>query len=747
LDPALEDALPYLLSLLAIVEGADPLAQMDPKIKRQRTLDAIKRVILRESQRRPLVIVFEDLHRIDDQTQALLDLLTDSMASVRFLLLVNYRPEYRHGWTNKSYYSQLRLDPLAAAEETAMLSALLGDDAAIEPVRRLIAERTGGNPFFIEEIVQALFDDGTLVRNGAVRVTRPLADLRLPATVQGILASRIDRLPAAQKDLLHTLAVIGRESPMRLFAQVAGISETELMEDLAILRAGEFVYEQVATADVEYVFKHALTQEVAYNSLLIERRKVLHERTAQSLETMFASQLEDHLSELAHHYSRSRNTAKAVEYLQRAGQQAAQRSANAEAISHLTAALTLLRTLPDTRERAKRELLLHLTFGPVWIATKGYAAAEVERVYLRARDLCWQLGETTQLFVALWGLSACYVTQAKFELACELGEQFLHLARSQQELTVSLEAYRQLGFNLVWAGECGQARACLEQGIALYHPQHHRALISQYGEDAGVCCLAFVSQALWTLGYPEQAVKRIQDALSLARELAFPYSLALALLWAAYLHQFRREPQAARERAQEVITLAAEHGFPLYEALGTILQGGALVEEGRLEEGIAQIRNGQTAWQALGAEIMRPYYLALLAEGYGKAGQTQEALIAVAEALDTVHKTGERFYEAELYRLKGTLFLQSGVQGPASRSPAPQTESEACFHQAIEIARRQQAKSLELRATVGLARLLAIQGCRHEASAMLAEIYNWFTEGFDTADLKEAKALLDELSE
>ena len=390
--------------MLGIVEGPDPLAQMDPQIKRQRTLDAIKRIVLRESLNQPLVVIFEDLHWIDEQTQALLDLLADSIANARVLLLVNYRPEYRHEWTNKSHYVQLGLNPLGRESAEAMLAALLGDAVELNPLKRLVVERTGGNPFFIEEIVQALFDEGALVRNGVVKVTRSLSQLRLPPTVQGILASRIDRLSAEQKELLQTLAVIGRESSLGLLTQVASHPDTQLERMLADLRAGEFIYEQPAATGVEYVFKHALTQEVAYNSLLIERRKQLHERAGQALESIFAGQLDDHLTQLAHHYSHSDNIDKAIEYLGRAGQQAMQRSAHADAISNLTAAIDLLQKLPDSPERIQRELPLQLALGSVLSATKGWAAPEVERAYTRARELCERLGDPPELFHVLFGL-------------------------------------------------------------------------------------------------------------------------------------------------------------------------------------------------------------------------------------------------------------------------------------------------------------------------------------------------------
>jgi predicted ATPase len=318
-------------------------------------------------------VIFEDLHWIDEQTQALLDLLADSIANARVLLLVNYRPEYRHEWSNKSHYEQIGLKALGRGNAEELLTALLGDAVELQPLKRLIIERTGGNPFFIEEMTQALFDEGALVRNGAVKVTRSLSQLRLPPTVQGILAARIDRLSAEQKELLQTLAVIGREAPRALISKMTATAEAQLEQRLAELRVAEFIYEQPALADTEYVFKHALTQEVAYNSLLIERREQLHERAGKALESLFADQLDDHLTQLAHHYSHSDNIEKAVEYLGRAGQQAVQRSANPDAITSLTLAIDLLNKLPEGPERDQQELTLQLALGPALIAIRGWA--------------------------------------------------------------------------------------------------------------------------------------------------------------------------------------------------------------------------------------------------------------------------------------------------------------------------------------------------------------------------------------
>jgi class 3 adenylate cyclase len=370
LDRTLEDTLPYLFSLLGIVEGDDPLAQMDGQVKKRRTLEAIKRIVLRESLNQPLMVIFEDLHWIDEATQEFLNLLADSIGTAKILLLVNYRPEYSHQWNSKTYYTQLRLDPLGKESAEEMLATLLDVGNELTALKRLIIEKTEGNAFFMEEMVQALFEDGVLQRNGIVKLVKSLDAFKVPATVQGVLAARIDRLPADAKELLQTLAVAGREFSLSLIYAVVAKSEEELNRLLDALQVGEFIYEQPATGGIEYVFKHALTQEVAYNSLLIKRRKQLHERAGQALESMFAGHLDDHLGELAYHYSHGDNLAKAIEYLGRSGQQAMQRSAHVEAIGRLNDALELLKRLPDSVPRqhkldslsrlSKREILAHL---------------------------------------------------------------------------------------------------------------------------------------------------------------------------------------------------------------------------------------------------------------------------------------------------------------------------------------------------------------------------------------------------
>jgi predicted ATPase len=736
LDPALDDTLQYLFGLLGIVEGPDPLAQMDPQIRRQRTLDALKRIVLRESLNQPLVVIFEDLHWIDEQTQALLDLLADSIATAKILLLVNYRPEYSDQWGNKTYYSQIRLDPLGGAGGTAMLSYLLGDAVELNPLKRLVIERTGGNPFFIEEIERTLFDEGALIRNGAVSVARSLSQLRLPTTVQGILAERIDRRPSDQKQLLQMLSVIGRESSLGLIRQMTSTTHAQLEPMLADLQAGEFIYVQPAATGVEYVFKHALTQEVAYNSLLIERRKQLHERAGQALESMFGDQLDDHLTQLSHHYSHSDNIDKAVDYLGRAGQQALQRSAHDDAISGLNAAIDLLQRLPESPERLQRELPLQLALGSVLSAIKGWAALEVERALTRARELCERLGDRAELFFVLFGLFVVHYIRGELRMAYELAEQLLRRAESSNDSTHLLLAHNALGSASFDIGKLLPAREHKEASISLYDPARHGPFAIGASFDVKGFALSYVAMTLWLLGYPDQALKRANEAVEFTQALSHPLTLAGVEFFLGIVQQYRREARATQKAAERAIALSAEHGFTFWLAVATILRGWAMAQQGVNEEGIAQMEEGLAAFRATRAEISRPHWLSLLAEACIESGRLNDGLSVLAEALAGVKETEGRKYEAEIHRLKGELLLRQDDSNAA--------EAQTCFERAIEIARKQGAKSWELRATTSLARLLRDNGRRDEARAILAEIYGWFTEGFDTADLKDAKALLDE---
>jgi predicted ATPase len=406
-------------------------------------------------------------------------------------------------------------------------------------------------------------------------------------------------------------------------------------------------------------------------------------------------------------------------------------------VSHLSTALDLLTTLPETRERSQQELVVQMTLGIALGATKGQTAPEVERLYTRARELCERVGEPRQLFRVLWGLWHVDNGRGEYQTTQALGEQLLSLAQRLQDSDLLLEAHHALWAALSFGGELAAARPHLEQGMRLYDPQRHRTHAILYsGHDPGVCCHMLAAPSLWLLGYPDQAVASSQAALALAQQLAHPLSLTLALYWAAVLHHLRQEAPQTQAHAEAAMTIATGQEFPQYLAQATLLRGWALAASGRGEAGRAQIYQGLDAYRATGATVNRQYYLALLAEASIQVGQTAQALQTLAEALAAPVKSGLPWWEAELYRLRGELLLQLSV--------APPEEAEACLQQALTVARHQQAKSLELRAAMSLSRLWQQQGKRTEARELLAPIYGWFTEGFDTADLQDAKALLDE---
>jgi predicted ATPase len=765
LDRALEDTVPYLYALLGIVEGDDPLAPMDGQIKKRRTLEAIKRILLRESLNQPLMVIFEDLHWIDEQTQELLNLLADSIGTAKILLLVNYRPEYSHQWNNKTYYMQLRLDPLGQESAEEMLSALLTSPAPaalavgadrersaadfqvggrvrvqddIEALKRLIIERTEGTPFFMEEIVQALFEDGVLQRNGVMKLAKPMNAVKVPATVQGVLAARIDRLPAEDKELLQTLAVLGREFPLGLVKHVTLRSDDELERGLSRLQAGEFIYEQVAAGDVEYIFKHALTQEVAHNALLVERRKQLHERAGAALESMFAGQLEEHLDELAHHYSRGEDADKAVEYLGKAGQRAAARFAYVDAISRLTEAIDLLRNLPNGPETMRRELLLQLALGPALVAVKGgWTVPEVRGTYTRARELCKRLDDPPELFAALNGLWGNTVLQGELSEANAIARQLLQLAEVSNDRALLLNGEYAIGYTSFWMGNFLRAREYFESAVSLYDEKQHRSLVFQYGFDAGINSLSFLAWSLWHLGYSDKAIERINEARLLAQKQSSPVSLAFVEAFVAAIRQSRGEVPGVKESAGKALAIADKWGLTESPLIAFALLGWAIAEDGFPEEGISLIKQGLSGIRAAGMKLASTYLVSLLADVYRKTQSPDDRQTAASELTAVTDYHQVRFWEAELFRLKGELHLSENRES---------AEAKRCFAFAMDVARKQSAKSLELRATMSLARLLASEGRRDQARTMLAEIYNWFTEGFDTTDLKDAKALLDDLA-
>ena len=730
LDRTLEETLPHLFALLGIVEGEDPFAQMDEQLRRRRTQDAIKRVLLRESLNQPLMLIFEDLHWIDDETQAFLNLLADGIANAPVLLLVNYRPEYSHHWNSKSYYTQLRLDPLGKESAEEMLSALLGVGTELAPLRHLIIDRTQGNPLFMEEIVQALLEDGSLRRNGSVKLVRPVEQLKLSPTVQGILAARIDRLPTEAKELLQTLAVIGMEFPLLLVREVAQQPPEQIERLLGALQTGEFVYEQPAAGDVQYIFKHALTRQAADDALLSDRRKSLHERTAQAIELLYRDRLEDHYIDLAYHYRSSDNVAKAVEYLILAGGQAEDRGAYAQSGANAELALKLIERLPEGAGRLRAELGLRLMQGMTVTALFGMASPERLQIFERVCHLSESVDDAPSLFRGLLNIGFAHAHRFEARRALEIARRCVNLA--EQDLKEMLPAANGLlSQALHRSGDAlGAASVARDAMRDLVSPRAAR-LVSANLWAVNPINLVSLEQAL---GRPDEARKFEEEAPRRSRELKHSFTLAAALHTACLLRYQRREPEAARELAESLIALAEEHGFREHLATGKGFRAWAMTELGQPEPAVREL-------EVLAASSQRFLLISksmLLAKVYLHLGRAEEALRMLREELAGIERSGAYQEAAELHRLKGKAILM--------RDSSASAEAEACFHKAIEVARNQSAKWWELRATVSLSRLLRDTNRRDEARTMLAAIYNWFTEGFDTADLKEAKALLVELN-
>ena len=751
----------WLLQLPALQAPAEyeALQRYAGGTTRERMLRELAEAVEVLTATRPCVLVLEDLHWSDTATIEWLAYVGRRRGPARLLVLGTYRPvdalvrahpvhAMVQELTVHGYGAELHLSEWSEAGVAAYLTQRgAGAEVPAELVQ-VLTQRTDGHPLFLATVVDDLVRQGRLqvaptgwvLAGGLDAVTG-----EVPQSIRHLLEHQVAQLPLADQDLLAVASVAGVE--FAVAAVAAGVQHPE--EDVeaqceALARQQQFVQARGiavwpdGTVTARYGFRHALYQELFYERVPVSRRARWHQQIGMRLEGAFGSRAGEAAAELAVHFAHGRDAHRAVQYLQRAAETALQRHAHREALGYLTRALELLKTLPDTPERAQWELMLLLTLGPVVIAAKGYAAADVERVYSRAWQLCQDLGETSQLFPVLVGLRRCYQVRAAYQTAHELGERLLVMAKSLHDPALLLEGRFGVGITLYYLGDFVASREQCTQGLMHYDTQQHRSRAAFFGQDPGVACYTYEALALWLLGYPDQALHRSREGLTLAQQLAHPFSLTFALLHGAVLHVARREGQATQEVSEAALTLATEQEFAFWLAWGTFLRGWALTTQGEEREGIAQMCQGLEATRSIGAEVGRSGFLALLAAAYGAAAQPEKGLEVLAEALSVVHNKGERYYEAEIHRLTGELLLAGFADQQAA--------SEASLHQALVVARAQQAKSWELRAAVSLGRLWQQQGKRTAARQLLEEVYGWFTEGFETADLQEAQGLLEELA-
>jgi tetratricopeptide (TPR) repeat protein len=603
LDRALEPLLTPLLALLDVPVNDAGWDALDPPQRRQRTLEAVKRLIVRESQVQPLLVIFEDLHWIDTETQALLDSLMESFSTTRVLLRVNCRPEYQHAWGGKTYCLQLRIDPLPPESASELLTALLGEDRALEPLKRLLIARTEGNPFFIEESVHTLVETQVLVgERGAYRMAKAPDAWQIPATAQAILAARIDRLAPDDKRLLQTAAVIGKDVPFGLLHAIADMPDGTLRGGLAHLQGAEFLYEMNLFPDLEYTFKHALTHQVAYDTLVKARRRQLHARIVTAIERLYADRLVEHVERLAYHTVQAGLVEKAVRYLREARIKALERSAPREAIELLQQALTLLDSQPETPEMLAEALSVRMALGPALMATRGNVSPEVEAMYLRALELCDRLKDTTQRFRALWGLWYISHGRGHYERALELAQQRLRYAGSASDPVYQLEAHHSMWSTLLAIGRPTAAAEHCHRGLALYDSRECSPGLLFYGtHDPGVCCRGILSLASWLIGRPDDAATSLGEALRLARELQHAFTLVIALVNAAQVYYHLGESALAAEVAQTAIRLGHDQGFPIWPERAAVILGRLLVEQGQVAEGLILAEDAVRQGAALGS--------------------------------------------------------------------------------------------------------------------------------------------------
>jgi tetratricopeptide (TPR) repeat protein len=710
---------------------------LSPQRQRQKTLETIVAILLELAERHPVLFIVEDLHWTDPTTLELLNLVIEQIPTTSLLVLLTCRPHFQPAWHHRSYVSEITVNRLSHTQVEEIVNRLTGGKILPLEVMQQIVEKTDGVPLFVEELTKAIVESGHLKNvEGHYELTGSLSTFAIPATLQDSLMARLDRLVTA-KGVAQLAAVIGRQFPYELLQAVSQVDAPTLQWEVGRLVEAEIVYQRGLPPRATYMFKHALIQDAAYQSLLKSTRQQYHQRIAQVLEVQFFDTAETQPELLAHHYTEANHNALAVQYWQRAGERAMQRSAYAEARHHLTRGLEVLAAAPEMPEYHQHELDLLSALTVVLSITKG-PVPEQEFLLTRAAALSQQMRESPQQFAVLQRLFWFRWLRAELQEAQDLSAQLLDLAHRQHDPALLLGAHHARGWLLTSVGAFPLARAHLQHGITLSNTRQQAASRPSPGGNRhdGVSCRSMLARVLWVLGYPDQAVHWNQEALAMAQALAHPYSLANALGMSCGLHYALREWQIFQTHAEARMTLVTEHGFTRYMAAGAFLRGTVLAMQGQGAEGLVQMRQALPAIQATGEALGIPMRLVQLAVTYKQVGQVEEGLHLLAQALVAVEKTGGREVEAELHRLYGVLL----------QAIPDVLQAEACFQQALAVARRQQAKSWELRAAMSLARLWQQQGKRNEARTLLTPIYGWFTEGFDTADLHEAQALLDTLA-
>ena len=725
-------------------DGRYAAMELTPQQQRQKTLEGLTKQVETLSRLNPLLMIFEDAHWIDPTSLEALGRTVDRVKTLRVLLTITYRPDFEPPWIGRPYVTALNLNRLGERESAAMIDRVTGNKGLPESIRQDIIERTDGIPLFVEEMTKAVLEaQGQRTAESAL-ATIPSPSIGLPASLHASLMARLDYLGPA-KEVAQIGAAVGREFSHVLLQAVVRKPEAELRSAIDRLVAAGLLFRQGVPPNASYLFKHALVQDAAYSTLLREPRRALHARIVETLENQFAEIAETRPELLARHATEAGQIEKAAYLWGRAGQRSLNRSALVEAAAQITQALDQIATLPATPTLRREQIKLQVALITPLIHVKGYAAPETKAAAQQARLLIERaeaFGETQEdqllLFSALYGFwVAHYVAFDDGEVVRKLATEFMVLAEKERATVPLLIGHRVMGISLVWTGEIAEGRRHLDQVVALYRPTEHRLFATHFGHDAGVAGLTYRAFALWFLGHPKAALEDADNAVKNAREIGQAATLMYALSNATWSQIYCGNYEAATALVQELLPLAREKGAAYWTAFGLINQGCLWALTGSVANAVKTLSSGIAAWRSTGANLWIPFFLSRLAFAYAELGAFEEASRCIDEAISAVETTKERWCEADIRRVAGEIALISPDRNAAN--------AEAYFQHALAVARQQRAKSWELRAAMSLARLWRDQGKPQQARELLASVYGWFTEGFETRDLKEAKALLEEL--
>ena len=734
-------AAPLFASLMSIPsQERYPFTEISPEQQKNQTLEALATQVEALSYRHPVLLIFEDAHWADPTSIELLQILVSRVQTVPVLVVITYRSEFNPPWTGLNHLTTLTLNRFTRSLAVELVEKVAGDKSLPDEVLDQIIEKTDGIPVFVEELTKTVLESGQLTEEANRHVSQgPLKDMAIPATLHDSLMARLDHLGKV-KEVAQTASAIGREFEYDLLADISALSSSELNQALDRLVSAELVFPREHLREGGYTFKHALIQSAAYGSLLKSTRQELHTRIAEALVKRFPEQAETKPELLAHHYNAAGLIEPAIDCWAKAGDIALNRFAITEALSHLQTALELLIALPETLDRTKKELALQSMMGVASVVKVGAGSVEAERAYSRARDLCRKSDDTSSMFPVLWGLWRVPMARGELQKAKGLADQLLDVAGKTEDAAYLLEAHHAQWSTRFWLGELNLARRHTASGLTIYDPEQHGTHATIYGgHDPGLCGLFFNAWTLWLLGYPDTALESNRRAFQLALQLSKESFRNYTAVWGSLLSTLRSEPHPEQAELIRYATSIERNpsAFDLNDQCAALVhQGSDRVRRGELSEGITLLRQGISLQPE--AELrLRPFYLYLLAEAVSVAGEMNEALDFLQQAVNVLRKSDENWWESAIHRLTGEILL-------AQHSGA-EKQAETLFLQAIDVAQAQNAKSLELRAATSLARLWLRQTKTDQARGLLAPIFNWFTEGFETTDLRAAKTLLDEL--